>query len=187
MAGPPSSAFTELSIVFGGASSPNGAVVTLGLSGAPGGTWTAEDVTDSVRDRLLGLITASSTIVECRFKVGPVATGPTYIVPIGTSGTASGFASSPQTALLVRKQVPNMSQRFSGRMYFPAPTGNWINTSGEIVTPGTPTEIIDNWFADLLALEADPVVFSSVSSDPRPVNALVLMSRVATQRRRVRR
>lgn len=186
MAGPPTAAFTQVTAVYTGLAVPDGAMTTLGLTGYVGGPWDAGDVAAVLEDGLTSLITTDLQIVEFRFKRGPEATGPTFVQPSGAVGNISGYPNQPQVCTLVRKQVDGVSGRFGGRMYAPATPTAWTAKNG-VVTPAASTvTALNTMYADLVSVGAQPVVFSTLGSDPRQVTGFAIQGKVATQRRRIR-
>lgn len=189
MAGPPSSAFAELSWHFGGDAYPNGAVSTLGVQGTmdPPEGWQGAML--AFFDELAPNMTSSTRLLEVRAKVGPVSTGPTYAWGTSLPGEASAEASPPNTCYLFRKGVEGFSNRLSGRMFWPGCSDTAVLNGGELA-PGTVADLQSNLsqaFNILLAAGLAPVVFSTVSSDPRVITSITPAPRVATQRRRLRR
>lgn len=189
MAGPPTSAFAELAWHFGGLSAPTGAVTTLGVQGTmdPVEGWLGvlTGFWDEVRDEFVPELECERGTV----KVGPVATGPTYSFAIGTTGTGQGQGVSPNVSVLVRKEVEGISGRYSGRMYWPGCNEGRIEANGVLTAQaqGLFQSAFSNAFTHLLNAGLTPVVFSTSSSDPRNISAVLVQNRVATQRRRLRR
>lgn len=189
MAGPPTAAFAELSWHFAGDAYPSGAVSTLGVEGTmdPPEGW--EGAMLAFFDELAPNMTSSTLLTEVRAKVGPVATGPTYSWGQSLPGEASAETSPPNTCYLFRKGVAGVSNRLSGRMFWPGCSDQSVQNGGLLAT-GTVTALQSNLsaaFNALLSAGLTPVVFSTLSSDPRTITSITPAPRVATQRRRLRR
>lgn len=191
MAGPPTGLFGELSFIFSGINAPTGAVSTLGVESPVvdffNVTWQNELVglsTDLVQ------LTCNTALVLDRIdiKVGPVSSGPTISLPVAENGAQTGDTMGPQVAMLVRKQVDNVSTRLAGRMFWPGLTVGNVTPGGQIdSTPlGLFQDAWDDFYDGLVALTSAPYIFTQ-SSDPRPVSSLTVQDKIATQRRRNRR
>lgn len=132
----------------------------------------------------------AATLVSMTLKQGPEATGPTTEVGLAISGAQGNGPIAVNTAILVRKQVGGVTNRLAGRMFWPFPptsqinnaTGGWTGDALEQFQ-----DAFDDFYAALLALDVSPSIFPKESSDTRPVVALAVQSRPATQRRRLRR
>jgi len=188
----PSPAFCELSFIFDATGWPHGAATTcafeLGAFNPTGGDMFV--LASFCGDLQNEISTTQTTLQEIRVKVGPDATGATYTQSVGVNGGEDAATEMPQVAYLIRKVTPAISQRFSGRMYWPGVAVTDTLDGGNLVTAAQ-TRINDGLFTFQDALYTswgmEPKIFPATSSDPRNVSSLQVQSRVATQRRRNRR
>lgn len=189
MAGPPSSAFGQVSVVYGGAALPSGAVTTHGFTAFSGVVAEIPDLLNDLGVAARAFITNDATVTEVRYKVGPSATGPTYVQGIGAAGRNAGPSGPPHTAALVRLNVGEVSSRFAGRFFLPCMPEGQVGANG--VLSGALREAIQTAVQEFygVALTAGMTgqVFSASSSDPRAVTSIQVQSLAATQRRRLRR
>lgn len=188
MAGPPTAAFGQVTWVFDGASVPHGAVTTLGV-GWQDPAVLLPLVSDWWVDELSPGLASNVRLLEVRAKQGPVATGPTYVLPVAHETPGSAAAVPPNTSLLVSKRVDGVSQRLGGRFYWPGLPELEVGQGGSLnagYRPGLQTAFDELWTA-LDTLSAEPLLFPSNSSDPRPVASFFVNAVTATQRRRLRR
>lgn len=189
MAGPPTFSDAMLILEWQGANQTYPGATTLGVQAGTITSATLGDLGSAVQDFVEQTFSVDITDASVSLKVGPVATGPTFFIRDQMAGTWSGASSSPQTALLIRKERLNASGRLWGRMYLPAPPESAVADRGLLET-GALTRV-DNacieFFDALVALDFSPQIYYQNSSDPAPVTALSVQPRVATQRRRLRR
>lgn len=191
MAGPPTGLFGELSFIFSGLNAPTGAVSTLGIESPVvdffNVTWQNELVGLST-DLVQLTCNDATTLERIDIKVGPVSSGPTIALPVSEPGAQTGNTVGPQVAMLVRKEVENVSTRLAGRMFWPGLTVGNVSPGG-VIAPEAIEDFQDAWtdfYNGLVALTSAPYIFTE-SSDPRVVSALTVQAKVATQRRRNRR
>lgn len=189
MAGPATSDEFEFSYRFSGfgGTSP---VTSIGIF-----TNTATD--EAIRGRATALWTALRPftskdwqLVEIAIKQGPVASGPTWTIPVGTWGQDNGDSVPANTSFLIRKAIAGTSNRFAGRMFWPGPRENKIDAGGVLVA-GEYIDMqvaLDEWVDDLdTVVNGYPLVFPSDGGSSTQVWKLDLQGKVATQRRRLRR
>jgi hypothetical protein len=186
--------FAQSNLVFGGSSMPRGAEVTLGhsLSGYAGdATQAAEDIGTAFDTEVMGVLTNTTTLISCRVKFGPDATGPSAEFPIGSTGGGSNPGVSPAVSWLVHKVTAFGGRAGRGRMYVPGLQESSVSVAG-VIDGGSVTAMQSAMSAYLLALgvlNLDPVVLHSVGSPlvtPSSITAFNVDSTVATQRRRQR-
>ncbi len=189
MSGPPNAGTGEIRYRFTGIAAPRGAQVSVGVF------WTGDEETmldvalAGWENELRATAVTNLTLAEIALKRGPSATGPTFIRTVGQAGTRSAPNLAPNTSYLVRKIVPAISGRFSGRLYWPAPDEGQVGNDG-IVAPAWLSTMQTAWddYYDLLVTEGmQPQVFSADSSDSRAFTSFSVSNVVATQRRRLRR
>lgn len=191
MAGPTTPALALMTLIWSGPNLPYGAQSSIGILDTDE-PW-ADGVWQSAIDSALtsaqqSISTQGCTLVEARVKVGPEASGPTYVIPIGVNGENGTMATPPNVAMLVRKVVPGVSTRLQGRFYWPCISEGNVDGGGVIGPPafGQYQGFLDTLFTGLTTGGAELVVFSEPAT-ARPISGLQLQSRVATQRRRLRR
>lgn len=193
MAGPPTSSDARLTAVFSGSASPSGAVCTIGVSSG-GDILTAEFLDPAalaIESFHKSVSTVNCYLSSVEMKRGPDATGPTFSKSINTQGTGLSPSSPPNTTLLIRKGLLDISGRFSGRFYWPSPPEDKIDMAGVIdlgylnIVQTAATKL----FNDLVTAGLHPMVFTSKPDLPPvlAVNAFEVQPLAATQRRRMRR
>lgn len=191
MAGPPSDAFRQVSWIFTGVAVPHGAACSLGFDkGSEGLADAAAVIGNEAATLHEALSTSNVTLASIVVKEGPNETGPSVEIPLNVPGDQGVDTAPPQVSYLIRKQVNNVTQRLSGRLYWPGVPITTVDEAGGL-DPATVTQVDDAWiaFLDVLndTLEMNPYVFPATSSDPRSVSFLRCQGTVATQRRRLRR
>lgn len=193
MAGPPTAEHGQITIVFGGPALPTAGVCTMGVQ-TEGITLSAGvllPLTDIFEDFHGEMSTAAVVMTRIELKRGPSETGPSWARGINIPGHAPGECIPPNTAVLVRKELADISGRFAGRMYWPGYSESAVGNDGTITNAsmGFISSACTKLFTDLQALNLNPVVFGGPSSigGASSVVALTPQSRVATQRRRLRR
>lgn len=188
--------YAQANLRFGGTGFPLGAEVTLGFN-----IETYAGDADQMAFNVLDLFSSNGvqnnlsddvSLVSCSTKFGPNSTGAAGEYFQTVNGQISGDCTPPNTAILVKKITPQGGRTGRGRFYLPglpeagcAPGGGLAGTyRSDIQTT------MDNWVADLEAIGLLPALLHSPSS---PVSAPLLVtswtvdSKVATQRKRLRR
>lgn len=186
--------YAQINHFFTGVALPRGAQVTYGveLDGTSnlatiGAALHTEWVTN------FGAVTPTNvTLAKTRIKEGPNDVGPFIEVGTATAGTYAAAPDSPQVAMLVTKNTALGGRHQKGRLFLPllaeqdSDSGGNISAAAQVVYQGALTA----WLADvnsvagvvgMVLLHADEV------TAPTPVTTLVLSSKLATQRRRIRR
>lgn len=125
-----------------------------------------------------------------RVKNGPSATGASGEIPVNMSGDVGGDMMTPQVTLLHKKVTALGGRRHRGRMFTPFTSESVVNSLG-IVDP-THQAVVnganDDFLAGLLAAGYPMVLLHAHGSTaPDLVTSLDCQSKVATQRRRLRR
>ena len=193
MAGPPTANEAQLTFVFSGPGIPEGGVSTLGITSADRAI-DGDLLNDLVP--IIGLLhdsISTTTIVmdHIEMKRGPNETGPTYEAAVANTGGQAGAACPPNVCILVRKQLPNLSAKFSGRLFWPGVSENQVDDAGTISTAALNqyNAAFDTFHGELISAGVDPAVFSNsdLVSPVTIVSDFIVQSRVATQRRRMRR
>lgn len=186
MAGPPTAAFLQATVVFSGTVLDYGAVCTHGFSGP---FTDLDDLAGILVDFHVQLLTPEVSVARVDFKQGPEATGPSTSTPVGAAGTVGGFPGLASSSILVTKIGQNISGRRWGRIYSPNAPSAWVAADGDIGGPGRAAivaacqDLNDNLGTSPWA----PVIFNG-STDPTPVVIYAqTQTKAATQRRRLRR
>lgn len=166
--------------------------VTFGVENPTGG-WdqaAADDLSDIACQWLREVLCSSYTALGVRISVG---SDPGSIIWESTEGTgvgANGPAALPQNvALLVRKQTASGGRRNRGRFYVPGINDGDADAAG-FVTPASLAafQVSMTGLFNGLATNGTPMVLfhSEAPFTPTVVTSLVVDSKVATQRRRLR-
>lgn len=142
--------------------------------------------TSGYRGLLPSVVTLSSVLVRCRADAGdPLVAEET----ISLAGSLAGNTPPPQTALLIQKITGRAGRKNRGRMYIPANDESILNDAGvygSTETAGFQTKA-DSFLAALDTAGYPMVLLhTSVADAPTDVVSLVVQSKVATQRRRLR-
>lgn len=182
--------YGRLAWIMSGEGLPFGGVTTCGL-----------DVR-LVEDTFPGVMSSIGTAAQTTFqaictndirldrvelKLGPDATGPTYVFESGVTGGGTGDSVPPNTSLLVTEVVGGVSGRLNGRMFWPGFDRANINLNGTVDNIGDYEDVFDDFAAILSTLSVYPVVLTSLPEGPRAVSRYNVSSRAATQRQRLRR
>lgn len=163
------------------------AAITHGvqLTGTDFGEARAADLYDLFVLEVMPSLTSNVSLQSVLVKYGPSSSGPAF----EHGGSAvGGFASAgmaPNSAYLVRKRTALGGRANRGRLYLPGVAEAAVDESGNIDPSGLQTNIND-WFAGLSALGMPMYLLHTGSSDPTDVSNLVVDSKIATQRRRLR-
>lgn len=182
--------FAQVTHFFSGASAPNGAAVTYGISGF--GTGTALEQAEALHDafelRFKDFLVSTLALDSTRLKYGPNATGPFYEFTDRRFMAASGAGVPPNTAALVEKRTALGGRSGRGRMFIPGLQESNVETGGEISLGlySLFNASLAAWLADIETLATNMVLFHNASSDPTIVDSLDLDPLTATQRRRLR-
>lgn len=183
--------FAQVNMKFTGADAPRGAQVTYGVD--------ASTVTDPAD--IAGVVIAEYTAHLRAFqstgislgsvlvKVGPNATGPEAEVPAGIPGTAAADAVSPNVAGLATKLTAGGGRKSKGRIFWPGLVETWVNGDGSI-DPTAHASLVgafNDWF-DASATDNIPMyLLHTDATAPTILTALLFTTKVATQRRRLRK
>lgn len=188
--------YAQCNIRFGGTGAPNGAEVALGLyvqehGGSPGDV--AADVRDVlVESGIMGSVPSTWNTRNILVKFGPSATGPSAELAVVIVGGSAGLAAPPQNSLLVRKTTLLGGRSGRGRIYWPGVQEAQVDQAGALAAPyreGLQTGFTA-FHAGLNALSLPPVVLHGAGAPltvPTPVANFIVDSRLATQRRRLRK
>lgn len=185
--------FAQANIIFGGADFPTGAQVTFGI-GVGDFSGTVQDAADAVRDLvnsdLSNLWGGDTSHVETMVKFGPVESGPFASAPGGGGGGASGTNVPANTAVLVRKQTALGGRKHNGRLFWPWVSEGNLDGAGVIgpTVVSSYQSAFDDFLSDLATADLPMWLLHTDSiTVPNLVTSLAVQSKVATQRRRLRR
>jgi len=195
--------WTMVSIRFGGAALPRGAMITFGCANTTGLTPVA--IGNLVKTHLRAVNgpfaavnnhSALATLIDILVKNGPLATGPEGVVGDGAAlGPSGGDGYSPATSVLVHKSTAMGGKRYRGRMYVPGLAENGVTTGGALAAgvqadmQARWTEFYNDMFAaslDLALLHRHDPDLGQVPVDPTLLNGLQVQGITASQRRRLR-
>jgi hypothetical protein len=190
-------------LTFSGVGLPNGAAITLAhqltgtgqtptsVAGVLAGKWAALFFVSG------GPWPAALTVQDLTVKFGPLATGGSATVAVGiAAGAAAGDMIVPNSAPLVQKQTALGGKRGRGRLFMPPVTEGTVGNGG-ILSSGFisstqasfdafVTQLGTSNLPPVLLHRYDPALGQSPMT-PTAITAMVLQSRVATQRNRLRR
>lgn len=188
--------YAQINLIFTGSSVPEGAQMTFGLDhtgSALSPTGIAEVVeaawiSSGIKSRYVSSLGLTGILV----KEGPNVTGASALLGVVHNGTASGTSVAPNTSVLIRKHTAIGGRAGRGRCYFPGIPEADVDGGGLIVsTERALWETDFQTFLDDIAAESlIPVLLhgdNSPVSTPTPITGVTVDSKVATQRRRLRR
>lgn len=165
--------------------------------GTPGGSTQglAEDFVQIYCDNLRKAMTAQITVVDAAYVDLSSVTGDSGVVAPATgpfTGGQGGFGAPTNVAMLISWGATGSRSQRNGRTYLPGVDEDQVDTSGNL-TSGFKTEIqgyVDDFVADLQTANMALVINSKTgtgSYEPRTITSWTVDSRVATQRRRLRK
>jgi hypothetical protein len=177
---------------YTGAALPYGAAMTMGynVTAFSGDVQDlAEVIGDSWGARFAAVTQIDVLLRELFVKKGPDATGPSSVHTVNINGTQNDPAANPATAALVSKVTASGGRRNRGRLYMPGLWDGAVGTAGTL-SSGLVTSISTAWNNHLLDLDTAgifPVILHSDEGSPTSILSMSVQSKVATQRRRLRR
>ena len=200
------SGFCQASIRFTGAPLPSGAVCTLGLSHSDIVGATPASVAASLSTALTASgrpfssgsnLSAAITLASILVKFGPMATGPSAELAVGTAIGAGGVDTPPpNTAVLIAKNTALGGKRGKGHMFHPGLIETQVTSAGA-VDPAQVTGMQLKWnslWTQLDSIALRPVLLHSYDPDagespiaPTPITSFTVQATVASQRQRLRR
>lgn len=187
--------YGQANLLFTGAALPLGAEVTFGFLNRLDKTADAiaADIVADFGPVVSGTVISSGVQFSgVRVKLGPADIGPTAEVSASVNGGGAATTTSPNVSFLVHKQGNFGGRAGRGRMYLPGVVEGSVDPNGEL-TSGAITGLQTLVSAFLAALESDDIPMyllhgaTSPLDGPTDVTSLAVDSRVATQRRRLRR
>lgn len=186
--------YSQANLRFVWAATGQTAEVAFGVSN-PGTGFTAAQVASKVGNAinagdLRTVMVATIAVTDILVKNGPNDTGASAIDGTDHTGTLTGQGVQPNTALLVTKATGFGGRRGRGRMYWPGIQDAVIDDYGNL-TSGTAATFQTKFDAFLTSLDTAgiPMVLlhDSPTPSPYPVSSLIVQTKVATQRRRLRK
>lgn len=188
--------YAQANFRYTGSSSPHGAEWTLGLD-VGGVAGDPDDVAQLLYSNydtsgIQGVLTIGWSLVEVYVKFGPQETGPSGSKFGGLPGDSTSDAVEPNTALLVHKNTAFGGRAGRGRAYLPGFSDTSVLDNGSII-PATLDAVngfLTTFRNKIITDDLIPVVLHGPGSPlttPTPIVSLTADSRVATQRRRLRR
>lgn len=185
--------FGHVIVSFVGTGVPTGAAMTFGIANVADQTVNAalSDVVNSLTTSTLFTNMSSSVATkDVTLKLGPNEDGPMAVQPMSIGGSSAAAAVAPNTAFLLKKQTAQGGRKHRGRMFLPGVAETVVDQGG-LVTPVEVTAISTDCAALLTALTANQVpmvlLHNDIGTPPTVVTSLFCDSKVATQRRRLRR
>lgn len=185
--------FGQVTHLFSGPGAPTGAAVTYGIENTTllSALGVAQAAQDAFEISLLTIMTDAITLQGTIAKLGPNDIGPSAEISSGTDGGSGSLPATPQVSYLIGKST-NLGGRVGrGRMFLPGVNEPGVDASGEL-SGSTITNVqaqatnfhvaLDGNDIPMVLLHAEGSLFA-----PATVTGLAVRSRVATQRRRVRR
>lgn len=183
--------YGQITHVFGGVGLQYGAAVVYGinLNAVLDPEVAAEKAHDAWADNLAPLMTADITLQRTLCKFGPNSTGNFGEYAENVVGEAGGSQASPQVTWLAKKTTGVGGRSGRGRMFIPGITDATVAIDGTISGANVAGATVKTraFLAQLETNDIPMTILHKLSSDPDDVTDLVIDSRVATQRRRVRR
>lgn len=187
--------YQQANFIYSGPAVPTGAQWTLGLTTStsfPTVAQTAAEL-DAVygASGLENYLANDVNLTAILVKEGPDATGPSALEP-SAQNSSGGVGAPPNTAYLVHKNTDFGGRAGRGRLYLPGVVEASTDDDGSIGA----TQIsniqtaMNNMLADLIADDLIPVLLhgdDSPLTTPSPITSFTMDSRIATQRRRLRR
>jgi len=187
--------FAQINYLLTGSGLPSGGQVTFGVDITIFG-GTAADLANNAWDNWVAEITPEtpSAIVLSGVlaKFGPDATGPSFLRTGAQAGPASGAVASPQVAYLFTKSTDSGGRSGKGRTYLPGVLEANVDQAGNVPGPTVGAwNVALEAFRDLFTADDTPLVLlhapGAPLSSPSIITGITCQSRVATQRRRLRR
>lgn len=188
--------FGQITFRFTGSALPHGAAVVLGFDhdGSKTAFEYAEDGYAVMASTILGQLTDDIQLTSTLVKLGPEDDGPSAEYADVTAGGYNTATAPPNVALLVRKNTALGGRRHRGRMYLPGVAEGDVNDDGslESIYHSNVNGQVSAFGAALVLQGMDPVLLhdqpsTGVAPAPTPIDSFQLQTRVATQRRRLRR
>lgn len=187
--------FAQATWQFSGAALPYGAVVTAGvdLGGAPPAPiQVAEDLFSAFGNTIMGQLVADVVLTGCLVKFGPDATGPSAVFSGAIAGSQVNDGSPAQVAFLIRKNTALGGRSGRGRWYVPGVRETSVDEAGNLLQGSIDLmqAEVDDFLIAVGAANLNLVILHQADAPiqvPTALTGMQVDSRVATQRRRLRR
>lgn len=187
--------YAQATLGFTGVAVPTGAACTIGLNielfaGTPAAA--AEQVMIAFNPCMGTYITNKVSLTSVLVKFGPTNMGPSGTFVGNIPGLGNLDPAPPNTALLVRKLTGFGGRQGTGRFYWPGIADTQIDDGGNL-GPATVADLqadFNSAHGYLVANALVPVLLHGADEPiqaPMPITSFAVQSRVATQRRRLRR
>lgn len=179
-------------VFFGGAASPLGAAVTFGFrndTGFSASSCASLIVNSWTSSTIMANLSSSCATTKVRAKLGPDNIGPFAEQAMSIGGSGAATVVSPNVSFLCRKFTDMGGRQGRGRFYLPGPVEADVDAAG-LVAPAAVTNLNTDLAAFLVAMDAADVPLYLLHDDllaPTRIIGLTCDTKVATQRRRLRR
>lgn len=183
--------YSQVNLVWTGAAAPSGAQTVFGVLNSTALTPNAiaAAVNTIVIARIVPQLLNAITYSGCNVKNGPDLTGPFGGVGASSTPAASTAAASPNVTYLLVKQTALGGREGRGRMFLPCVGEANVDASGNVA--GATITALATAFAsvlsDLTAANLPMQLLHKSATSPTPVTSIAVSTKVATQRRRLRR
>jgi hypothetical protein len=186
--------YGQVNLKFVGTPLPYGAQVTWGFATMPSPdiAEVADSIITAIREStVLDFFTNAMTLASVLVKLGPNDFGPSIEVAASLAGLASSPATTPNTALLVRKNTVAGGHSGSGRMFWPGWVEPNVDGAGQISSGplAAVQTCFDSLLSKLIAAEVPMMLLHTRENHPLGplgVTSLRVQGTAATQRRRLR-
>lgn len=190
------SGFAQVNLVFEGLALPEGAECTYGIE-LPSVPLTPNQIAQVIGniwnvENMDTLQTSFVTLGRIDVKFGPNSTGPSGFSAPALVGTDPDQSVPPNVSLLVAKHTDFGGRAGRGRFYLPGISEEQVANNGGVnggFLAGAQT-LFDAFLAAHIADDVPMVLLHGPGSPlvlPSPITGLVVQTRVATQRQRLRK
>lgn len=184
--------YSQVNLLFTGVGAGRGAQVTFGVkNSAPATPATVGAAVNAAMSSssVMTSVSSSLTYIGCIVKNGPNSTGALGGASASIPGGGNVNAVPPNVCYLFQKNTAAGGRRNRGHMYWPGPPENAIDSGGNLdPTIIGPTLTNFEAFRSALATAGyDMVLLHGDGGSPTTVTSFGLTSKVATQRRRLRK
>lgn len=181
----------QVTWLFTGACVPLGAAVTMGFdtNGSTSPLGYAQDLRDAWSNEMFSQLHSSLQLSATHVKFGPNSVGPAAVQGGGGNGGNGGDPSPPNLAYLARKVTSLGGRKQRGRFFIPGCVDGDVDAGGVIDSTVVTALAGDlaGLHAAMVAADAPPLLLHSDNTTPTAIDAFVIQSVAATQRRRMRR
>src|SRR5215207_3150713 len=127
--------YAQVNLKFGGVALPLGAEITFGVAlgdSAYTALYVAENAITAYEGTVMPWHSINTTLVGCRAKLGPNATGGFGDVSGTAVGEGTGEALPPSVAIMAEKVTAFGGRRGRGRMYLPGIDEDSVDMGGVV-------------------------------------------------------